>query len=236
MRGTVLNRKLKQLGLETNGFLYNQPLFEVRLPDPDQNRLFGVIVSQEMTEFSRKASRLPASDEKRMDDENAFGFASSCVGVVETVVPPVHKDDPNLTARQRDMMAMIHDFGMEAGCTFPVVDRKRKTFSTYFSAGLQDRDDYLAFMENHGTTVWAGITYFHEGMAARDISETKKGPLLSPREEDCLAWTAAGRSAKQISDILKIAESTVNEYIRSACKKTRCHKQNPSRGTSIVNG
>lgn len=44
---------------------------------------------------------------------------------------------------------------------------------------------------------------------------------LTPRERECLLWSALGKRSKQIAAILGISQATVNEYIASAMKKLK---------------
>jgi LuxR family transcriptional regulator, quorum-sensing system regulator CinR len=47
-------------------------------------------------------------------------------------------------------------------------------------------------------------------------------PVLSRREIECLSWTAQGKDASSIADILKISEHTVRDYLKSARTKLGC--------------
>jgi DNA-binding CsgD family transcriptional regulator len=49
-----------------------------------------------------------------------------------------------------------------------------------------------------------------------------EGPHLSERELDCLRWTAAGKSAKEVAAILKISPYTATEYLKSSRFKLDC--------------
>src|SRR5215468_7627378 len=42
---------------------------------------------------------------------------------------------------------------------------------------------------------------------------------LSPREKDCLRWTAQGKSSWDIGMILTISENTVNFHVKNAIRK-----------------
>ena len=46
---------------------------------------------------------------------------------------------------------------------------------------------------------------------------------LSPRETECLEWTAQGKTTWEIAQILCLSDSTVNYYIRNAMKKLAVH-------------
>ena len=44
-------------------------------------------------------------------------------------------------------------------------------------------------------------------------------PLLSPRERECLQWTAGGKTTWEIAAILEISQNTIDGYIASAARK-----------------
>jgi LuxR family quorum sensing-dependent transcriptional regulator len=44
-------------------------------------------------------------------------------------------------------------------------------------------------------------------------------PRLTVREREVLAWTAQGKSAWEIGEILAIAKRTVDEHAQTACRK-----------------
>jgi len=44
-------------------------------------------------------------------------------------------------------------------------------------------------------------------------------PTLSPRERECLQWTAAGKTSWEISAILHLSQNTTDGYIASATRK-----------------
>ncbi|HEY0107481.1 MAG TPA: LuxR family transcriptional regulator [Rhizomicrobium sp.] len=65
--------------------------------------------------------------------------------------------------------------------------------------------------------------YFHaklERLRARNIVPPRQS-RLAPRERECLTWVAAGKTDWEISQILKIAEQTVHEYVQNALIKLK---------------
>jgi LuxR family quorum sensing-dependent transcriptional regulator len=56
-------------------------------------------------------------------------------------------------------------------------------------------------------------------LARQQGSSGKRTPKLSPREIECLKWTAAGKTAWEISVILGLSHRTVDEYLASAASK-----------------
>ena len=62
--------------------------------------------------------------------------------------------------------------------------------------------------------------YMHAGLERiRNRNSLTRGPKLTKRERECLSWVAAGKTDWEISQILKIAEQTVHEYVQNALIK-----------------
>ena len=48
---------------------------------------------------------------------------------------------------------------------------------------------------------------------------------LSPRETDCLTWSAYGKTSEEIASILGISHHTVNEYLKASFKKLNANNK-----------
>lgn len=58
--------------------------------------------------------------------------------------------------------------------------------------------------------------------AVLEVYGSEDGPSLAPRELECLHWTAKGKDAATIAQILNISEYTVRDYLKSARHKLGC--------------
>jgi DNA-binding CsgD family transcriptional regulator len=59
----------------------------------------------------------------------------------------------------------------------------------------------------------------------RRSEPSRKRPLLSQREIECLRWAAAGKSSEETAIILALSGSTINTYLKSAMRKLNaCNK------------
>lgn len=56
-------------------------------------------------------------------------------------------------------------------------------------------------------------------MEYRRISGFEEPPTLSPREKECILWTAEGKSSWEIGQILGISVNTVNFHIKNVMRK-----------------
>lgn len=59
---------------------------------------------------------------------------------------------------------------------------------------------------------------------------------LSARETEVLQWTAAGKTAEDISDILTLSKSTVNFHIRSIISKLNCCNKTSAVAAAAIHG
>jgi len=58
--------------------------------------------------------------------------------------------------------------------------------------------------------------------ALDEIDAPEISPTLSPREIECLTWTARGKDATTVAEILSISDHTVRDYLKSAKSKLGC--------------
>ncbi|RWN91764.1 MAG: helix-turn-helix transcriptional regulator [Mesorhizobium sp.] len=56
-------------------------------------------------------------------------------------------------------------------------------------------------------------------MEDRPIRGTEETPPLSPREKECILWTAKGKSSWEIGQIIGISANTVNFHIKNVMRK-----------------
>lgn len=110
-------------------------------------------------------------------------------------------------------------FGIRCGFTVPIHDgRSCHAALTFASDSLQPKFDRA--VQRHDPTLQLMATLFHR--AARRILipvRIVEGVALSPREYECLALSAKGKTAWEISVILGISQRTVVDYLERAKRK-----------------
>lgn len=122
--------------------------------------------------------------------------------------------DPGDAAAIR-VMGEATEFGLVDGLAVPI----------YTSHGFQSIVTFGAERMALGRDERAGlhlIAIYAHGQARALLGKWKNGPSvpqtprLSPREIECLKWSAAGKTAWEISVILSLSHRTVDEYLASA--------------------
>jgi DNA-binding CsgD family transcriptional regulator len=78
--------------------------------------------------------------------------------------------------------------------------------------------------------------YFHArlGRIRARNAPPSRGPRLTPRERECLTWVASGKTDWEISQILRIAEQTVHEYVQNALIKLNATTRAQAVAVAIV--
>lgn len=199
---------LKRLGFENCCYVSEVPRFKLELPDRDQ--IFGHLVSPE---FEQTMRDLP-------DSGASYSVAPAASrGESLSLDPVVDLNDPQTPATVCATLKVMMDFGFAGGWVMPVSDRRKGTFSVLMIDCSRDRPGQQKLIDQHSPYLKSSVVFFREGLEVRQLLEASSGPLLSPREADCMTWTMAGRSAKEIGALLGIAMSTVNDHVSRAIQK-----------------
>ncbi|WP_353193497.1 autoinducer binding domain-containing protein [Pandoraea pnomenusa] len=133
-------------------------------------------------------------------------------------------DDPTLLpadALWRD----AHDFGLNHGVA-------RSSWGPHGEFGLltfSRGEDALTATELNSLRVGMGVlaNYTHEAMSRLLRPQLRQFDFdsLSAREREVLLWTAEGKTADEIGEILGISTRTVNFHIRNCLDKTGCRNK-----------
>jgi LuxR family transcriptional regulator, quorum-sensing system regulator BjaR1 len=116
-----------------------------------------------------------------------------------------------------------HEFRMRDGFCIPIHGLRGNAGLVSFASEQQPWE----LSESETAALDLIGLYAYEAIR-RITAKSKKGgeggtPKLSRRERECVAWTAEGKTAWEISAILGLSESTVLEYLASASRKLGTH-------------
>jgi len=217
---------LHRLGICNASYVHEAERFSPRLPPED--RCFGHMVSPEWTQAVRTDPIL-----------NNIGYkvpAAASVGVGVCVVPDVDMQLQELTDDQRLALGHMKDLGMQGGWTYPVVDRVTNTYSALLIDCNANLAEQQRLVHQHREYLRACAIYIREGLVLQGLTAEAGPTLLSARESDCLAWTAAGKSTKEIASLVGLATSTVNEYITRAQGKLKASNRTQAAARAMLLG
>ena len=120
---------------------------------------------------------------------------------------------------QRHYHQVMFDLGFHAGAIFGVVDRAVNSGCVLLLDWNQPNEGFRQRVTRQAVCIHQCAVNFYEALRVREIAGQGRAARLTPRERDCVSWACAGKSSKEIGDLLNIATATVNEYLRSAQRK-----------------
>jgi len=138
---------------------------------------------------------------------------------IDPTIDAIDRDTPydweqlaNLDARRRRLLEDLRDLGIGGGLTVPIHMADGTTFLASFATrapGEAQRFRPLLSL------ISAQFLERHVALSGAPEPSIQ----LTPRERDCLTWTARGKSAWEIGVLLSVSENTVNFHIKNACAK-----------------
>ncbi|MBI3778527.1 MAG: LuxR family transcriptional regulator [Gammaproteobacteria bacterium] len=120
----------------------------------------------------------------------------------------------------RQFMGEAGEFGLNSGVSIPVHSAQGE-FAMFSAASSLDQERANSQIMEVLPFVHLFAAHLHE--TVRKILEKQVLPLskvqLTDRERECLLWTAEGKTAWEISQILKISERTIVFHLQNAADK-----------------
>ncbi|WP_316979496.1 LuxR family transcriptional regulator [Shumkonia mesophila] len=125
----------------------------------------------------------------------------------------------DLSGAQRQFFDEAAEFGIRCGFTIPIHDSRGLVAAVTFAAN----EPYAAFrraIDAHAEGLQLMAMYFHVHVRRKLAADRLvDGVTLSPREYECLAWAAQGKSAWEIGRILGISRRTAAFHLENAKAK-----------------
>jgi LuxR family transcriptional regulator, activator of conjugal transfer of Ti plasmids len=124
---------------------------------------------------------------------------------------------------QRELFEEAAKFGIRSGFTIPIHDARGPVAAVTFAAD-ERQPQFERCIGEHARVLQLMAMYFH-AHARRKIAPDRvvDGVPLSPREFECLEWTAQGKSAWEIGRILGISRRTASFHLDNAKAKLGVH-------------
>ncbi|WP_354098359.1 autoinducer binding domain-containing protein [Bradyrhizobium sp. S3.2.12] len=128
-------------------------------------------------------------------------------------------EQKNRSDSERTLFEEAAKFGIRCGFTFPIHDGQGAIAALSFATD-EHRTAFDRSLIEHTQTLRL-IAWFFHAHAKRfwTIDRMVGGVVLSPREYECLEWSARGKSAGEIGIILGIAERTAGFHLDNARAK-----------------
>lgn len=121
--------------------------------------------------------------------------------------------------RERTLMKEAREFGLRSGISIPI----HGAGAEGCMLSLASEKDSISLTAQDQTGLQLVAQSMHD-VAKRIISRSSASQAritdkLSPREMECLSWTARGKTSWAIARILEVSENTVTFHLRNAIKK-----------------
>jgi LuxR family transcriptional activator of conjugal transfer of Ti plasmids len=126
---------------------------------------------------------------------------------------------PQGTKEQRRFFEEAASFGIQGGVTIPIHGGFGGIAA--FTLATDDRSLCPERLVTSSRDVLHLIgLYFHAHLAARQSRQTPLAdPVLSPRERQCIAWAARGKTASDTAVLMGISPRTVAFHLENARHK-----------------
>lgn len=149
---------------------------------------------------------------------------SACIHSVEPVNWKDLASRAELGQRQQRVLDEAREHGLTQGLSVPVHGHAGQ-FSLVSVTSPENGSNFDKLVEEYQHEVHLMSIYLHSKMQARISQDAAEQINLTSREVECLLWTAHGKTAWEISMILKISEATVNYHLKNAMRKLGVHSK-----------
>ncbi len=112
-----------------------------------------------------------------------------------------------------------HDFGISNGLSIPIHSSKEFALLTVLPDGNSEKATETLWAVRDEIHLLAYHAHHHAQKVLIDDIAAEVLPHLTDREKECLQWAAVGKTSWEISEILGIAETTVQTHIENAKEK-----------------
>ncbi|MER8473978.1 LuxR family transcriptional regulator [Mesorhizobium sp. M1328] len=124
-------------------------------------------------------------------------------------------NDASTTEDERRVFDEAATFGLRSGISVSL-HGPDSNFAIMSFAQPRDRE----FQNRVVTYLELAAFHFHLRVAKfANVNGCEEAPDLSPREKECILWTARGKSSWEIGQILGISVNTVNFHIKNVMRK-----------------
>lgn len=142
-----------------------------------------------------------------------------CVQHITPLIWDTQHKLPNADAAAQAFMSEARDLGLRCGVSFPLHGSNGEKILLSLAVGSEGRDAQLA-IGNAQPFVPSLLAHVHETLRLLLVgSAATQNIQLSVREKECLLWSAEGKTAWEISQILHISERTVVFHLQNASEK-----------------
>lgn len=163
-------------------------------------------------------------------------FSYCCTTTTPTATGADYLSDyPYLTAAERRLILEAGEAGMRAGVSCTVRKAGAGGVGGWNLGSSLPRPELEKILAEHGSMLRLAALYGHERLLAHRENADGRG-LLSPRESECLQWTARGLRTKEIAARMGLRPVTVELYLKNARRKLNAATREQAVAIALTNG
>ena len=172
--------------------------------------------------------------------EKGYGRDDTVCQILPTKLLPFLWTDatrsPRLSARQAAIVNESRDAGIWAGASIPV--HGPGNARAYVAVADRTSDDEFARrFARYRYELQLIAIYTHEKVIDVAVPAAGATPTrLTPRETEIMAWTARGKTAWEISEILAVSHQTVKDHIERVCRKLDVNDKTHATALALLRG
>jgi DNA-binding CsgD family transcriptional regulator len=139
---------------------------------------------------------------------------------------------------RQQFMEVARSYGLGSGLSVPIGSLANET-ALVSIANPEINADALAHSVQLAGTLFVMSSYMHEAVRRLVFATTPESsdpPVLTPREQECMRWWAAGKTAVQISDIMNISLPGVHFHMQNLRRKLGVRNKHQAIARAILQG
>ena len=142
----------------------------------------------------------------------------------------------DLSNGQRRVLNEARDHGVRDGATIPIhgPDSGLSTLSVVGCTGEREFDE--AYRQSYRDLMWLAINTHETFLKLAEDAPAQGRVRVTDRERDCLLWTARGKTAWEVGQILSISEETVLFHLKNVTRKLGVFSKHHAVVKAVIQG
>jgi DNA-binding CsgD family transcriptional regulator len=141
-----------------------------------------------------------------------------------------------MTKAQKRIFREAADFHIRSGGSVPIHGPGSAMGSFAVASDLPERE-FARLFQRQRHELHLVATYAHERILQIGLRKDNAFTLkLSPREIEVMTWSARGKTAWEISEILSLSEGTVRDHIKNACRRLDTSNKTHAIAVALLHG
>ncbi|MEO3429047.1 autoinducer binding domain-containing protein [Pelagibius sp. CAU 1746] len=142
----------------------------------------------------------------------------------------------DLSNGQRKVLDEARDHGIRDGATIPIHGPDSGLSTLSIVGGGSESEFQEAYRRSYRDLVWLAINTHQAFLSLAESAPDQGRVRLTDRERDCLVWTARGKTAWEVGQILCISEETVLFHLKNATRKLGVFSKHHAVVKAVIQG